>query len=536
MEAMPRNRRRWVGPLIVLGVLLLIVFIRVRLKDIPLERDEGEYAYAGQLILQGIPPYKLAYNMKLPGTYAAYAVILFLFGQTPAGIHLGLMLVNAATTILMFFLAKRLFGELAAVVAAAAYALLSTGAAILGLQAHATHFVVLAAVAGLLLFVQDCSVGSLHTLFWSGMLFGVAFVMKQPGLFFSMFAGLLVIYDGWRRKQPWNAMLCRVGIFGLGVVLPFALTCALMALCGVFPRFWFWVFDYARAYGWITSIGDGLRAFENTAPEVVGPASGIWVLALVGATAFSWDRTIRRHAVFGLGLLLFSFLAVCPGLYFRPHYFILMLPTVALLAAVAVDSVTRLLLQPRGGASFAFVPALVFLGAFGYALVAQGDILFEKDALSVCRFIYPGDPFSEALQVADYIDAHTDSTARIAVLGSEPEIYFYSRRHSATGYIYSFALSEHQPYAARMQQEMFAEVEAARPEYLVVHPGAWFLARSSGIKERLAWANGYVLQNYEITGIVDQSTPDKTEFHWDQEVRTYHPRSVLLYVLRKKRT
>lgn len=37
----------------------------------PLERDEGEYAYAGQLMLQGIPPYQLAYNMKLPGTYAA---------------------------------------------------------------------------------------------------------------------------------------------------------------------------------------------------------------------------------------------------------------------------------------------------------------------------------------------------------------------------------------------------------------------------------------------------------------------------------
>ena len=55
-------------------VFTLVVAIRIRLLGIPLERDEGEYAYAGQLILQGIPPYKLAYNMKFPGTYAAYAV------------------------------------------------------------------------------------------------------------------------------------------------------------------------------------------------------------------------------------------------------------------------------------------------------------------------------------------------------------------------------------------------------------------------------------------------------------------------------
>ncbi len=68
----------------VLLVVLLAAFIRYRLLDMPLERDEGEYAYAGQLILQGIPPYELAYNMKLPGTYYAYALGMAVFGQTTA--------------------------------------------------------------------------------------------------------------------------------------------------------------------------------------------------------------------------------------------------------------------------------------------------------------------------------------------------------------------------------------------------------------------------------------------------------------------
>ena len=71
-----------------LTLTLLFTFaIRFHLRNIPLERDEGEYAYAGQLMLEGIPPYQLAYNMKLPGTYAAYAVILAIFGQIPSGIH-----------------------------------------------------------------------------------------------------------------------------------------------------------------------------------------------------------------------------------------------------------------------------------------------------------------------------------------------------------------------------------------------------------------------------------------------------------------
>ena len=111
-----------------LAILLLVItlfgVIRYRLRDMPLERDEGEYAYSGQLMLQGIPPYKLAYNMKLPGIYAAYAAVMAIFGETPAGIHLGLLLVNAASVVLLYLLASLLFGRLAGIIAACSYALL----------------------------------------------------------------------------------------------------------------------------------------------------------------------------------------------------------------------------------------------------------------------------------------------------------------------------------------------------------------------------------------------------------------------------
>src|ERR1700733_6841410 len=93
--------------LMVLLVLLFVGFIRFRLLDIPLERDEGEYAYAGQLILQGIPPYELVYNMKLPGTYFAYALGMAVFGQTIAGIHLTLMVANSLTIIFVFLLGRK---------------------------------------------------------------------------------------------------------------------------------------------------------------------------------------------------------------------------------------------------------------------------------------------------------------------------------------------------------------------------------------------------------------------------------------------
>ena len=72
----PSTTAPWLPWAIVLLVILLAAAVRIRLLQIPLERDEGEYAYAGQMILQGIPPYESAFNMKFPGVYGAYALIL----------------------------------------------------------------------------------------------------------------------------------------------------------------------------------------------------------------------------------------------------------------------------------------------------------------------------------------------------------------------------------------------------------------------------------------------------------------------------
>src|SRR5439155_9664052 len=200
----PARPARW--PWICLGLILLfVVVVRIRLLPVPLERDEGEFAYAGQLILEGIPPYQLAYNVKLPGIYAAYALVMAVFGQTPAGIHLGLLLVNLGAIVLLFFLARRLFDSYAAVIASATYALMSTSTAVLGLRAHATHFVVLAALGGFVLLLRGLESRRALTLFSSGLLFGVAVLMKQHGVFLGIFAFGVLLHNEWSTKIAANS-------------------------------------------------------------------------------------------------------------------------------------------------------------------------------------------------------------------------------------------------------------------------------------------------------------------------------------------
>ena len=504
------------------GLVALIVLssglIRFRLRDMPLERDEGEYAYVGQLMLEGIPTYQQAYAMKLPGTYAAYAVMMAVFGQTPAGIHLGLILVNAATIVLVFLLARRLFGKLAGIVACASYALLSTSESVLGFAAHATHFVVLPALAGILILLRALENRRWWLYFASGVLLGLAFLMKQPGIFFVLFGGLYLLISEAKPPVDYRGLARRMGAFTIGAILPFALTCLWLLRAGLFHKFWFWTFVYASQYTSSNSILAAIPVLQLVGPGVVGASVFVWVVAAIGFTALFWDRESRPHASFTVAFLLFSFLAVCPGFYFRGHYFILMLPAVAVLAGLAISAGTRKA-QELGRKAFAVLPALLFVAAGIYSVIEQRQFLFVDDPMTATRSVYAPSPFTEAPQIAEYIRTHSSPEARIAVLGSEPELYFYAHRRSASGYIYMYELMEEQKFAAQMQQEAIREMEAAAPEYIVnVNVFFSWFPRPNSDRAIFQWARSYIQQHYELVGLVDLQ-PQSSGFRWDDAAR-----------------
>src|SRR5437667_2082607 len=233
----------------VMAVVVLLAVIRLRVADLPLERDEGEYAYAGQLILQGIPPYQLAYNMKFPGTYYAYSMILALFGQTPWAIHVGLLILNGGTTIVLFFLGRKLVGIFAAAVGASAFAVMTLDHGIMGVFGHATHFVLLPALGGLLVLLRAIESKRPVGCVVAGALLGTAVLMKQQSIFFALFAAALLWWH--ERAQPtgrWLQLLLRWSLLAAGAAVPFAALCALFVAQGVLGRFWFWAFQYAIQY------------------------------------------------------------------------------------------------------------------------------------------------------------------------------------------------------------------------------------------------------------------------------------------------
>jgi hypothetical protein len=377
----------------------------------------------------------------------------------------------------------------------------------MGTQAHATHFVVLAALGGTLLLLHYSGSHRLATLWWSGLLFGLAFVMKQQGVFFGLFGLLYLAATEWRvpRKLP------KLIVFGAALAAPFGLTCLLLWRAGVFEKFWFWTFTYARAYTSEVSFSRGTELFAESFLPILQQNAALWVLAAAGLARLWWEKAGRPSAAFASALLFFSFLAVCPGLYFRSHYFVLLLPAVALLAGAAV----------RGRLSCCLLAAALLFSVFW-----QREFLFRMSPVEASREMYGSNPFPEAIPVASYIRAHSGKSSTIAVMGSEPEIYFYAGRHSATSCLYLYPLMEHQPYAQAMQADLIREVTAAAPEFVVevVDDSSWPRLKESADRV-FEWWSGYRGRYYRRVGIADMISDDRTDFVWDAAAEGYQPRS-----------
>lgn len=508
-----------------LVIIALVVMSRVRLLGLPLERDEGEYAYAGQLLLQGVPPYTAAYNMKLPGTYAAYAAIMAAFGQTETGIRLGLLVVNLATAWLVFLAGRRIADASAGATAAATFAVLSASPAVMGMWAHATHFVALCAMAGTLALLVALENGRWWQWLLSGLGFGAALVMKQHGVFFVL-VGVAALVRRWRKQQPASTAEAAKagGCYLLGAATPLALTCLVVALAGAWDRFWFWTVVYAGQYASHIPLADGVWLLAQSAARIIAAAPLPTLLALAGLWWLTRSEAAVRHRLTVFALLATSFLSVCPGFYFREHYFIPLVPAAALLAGIA----GRALLHRFGGRSCA---AAVAAGVAS-PLLLLGGFHFTWPAERITRAVFTMNPFLEAREVAAYLRAHTEPGDRIAVLGSEPQIYFLAGRRSATGHIYAYGLMEPHPHALAMQKELALEVERAQPAFVVLSesPASW---RATEQSERwmLGWINEFIPKHYELAGIARQDQRGHVTLDWAKPGRqlSMGPHTLLVY-------
>jgi len=362
-------------------------------------------------------------------------------------------------------------------------------------------------VPGAWLLWNALATGGRRAFFFSGLLFGLAFMMKQPGICFGLFALAMITWQALQKHNLLSREFLRTLLtLGAGMLLPFAIFCLAACVAGDFGRFWFWTVQYAGNYAGQRSVAEGSAALANNLLDQLSPYGGFWLLAAAGLLFATRAREKRNELGFALAFMVFAFLATTPGLYFRNHYFVLVLPAFALILGIGLER-CHAFFSTRG---MPWVTAALLALVAGGSLFVQRTLLFMLSPVQFNQAIYPGNPFPESVQIGQYIREHSRPEARVAVVGSEPQLYFYARRHSATGYIYTYPLLESQPYASRMQREMIDEIETAKPEFivLVTYKLSWLKKPSSDLTIFKTMGQ-YARQYYEPVAAVGRRPEDQ---------------------------
>ena len=71
------------------------------------------------------------------------------------------------------------------------------------------------------------------------------------------------------------------------------------------------------------------------------------------------------------------------------------------------------------------IPLGILILVLGCPIWIQKDFFFNLSIPKATRLTYNTNPFLESFEMAKYIRDHSDKEDKIAILVSEPQIYFY---------------------------------------------------------------------------------------------------------------
>jgi 4-amino-4-deoxy-L-arabinose transferase-like glycosyltransferase len=500
-------------------VILLVVILRIHLIDIPLERDEGIFAYFGRLIFQGGIPYKEAYDFKPPLLFLIYGFFINFIQDGIYGIRIGLLLFNIGSIIFLFLIVRRLINPLTALLASAIYGFLTVAYNFLGQAAHATQLLMLPTLAGIWLMLKTSKQPTFWKYYLAGFLVGMGFVIKQTALFFCIFAVFFFFLSQLTRAKAETQRFIYEGVSLItGIASPLLIIFIWMFSIGNFAAFWFWNFTYPQVYGALVPLSNAYKSFLGSMHFVIGNLEWIYVIALMGLVVLYLDKSLAKSRLFISLFLFFSISGVIPGYFFYPHYYVVILPALAICVAIFLYW-TGLRMASVLKKPFLQYSSLFFLIALLSVAIYRDRIYYVTGTPKfISKMIYSTNPFSEALQISSYIKNNSAPADKIFIFGNEPEILFYSDRKAATPFLNISHLTTSRP---PLFTQMFTEISAAlnndKPKFVIVVniKASWQRVDRNVVR----WMEDYIKSHYKLTGIVDIIDADITNYYWDDDLR-----------------
>lgn len=409
-----------------IALVLLTIFIRLpSLLHPQAIDDEAVYSVVANEIVDGGLPYRDAIERKPPLLFWTYAAVFEAAGKYNwRALHVLALAWTLGTMAGLFAIGRRLFNQETGLVAALLYGVFQSWAVGKNLALNGEMLMNLP-----LVWAWSIGLGTSRSrlrpeLFGAGVLLCAGFLLKQPAAIAAVPLGIYLLLPSYRTSRGITKSMSMVhaAMLTAGFFAALGLVAMVLAREGILGEAFYWTFtnhDMPHVF-WTTGGLHTLAFIGACLPLVVGAGmafrdrKGLWA-----------GSKPERTALFGL--LFASLIGTAAGARFYPHYYIQLVPALALLAA---PHYVQLWSSRTGPRLWFFQPA-----------VMAGWMAFTVIGFSISHWIMLAGN-RKPTEMASYLTKHSAPNDRIFVWGrGSAQVYLQARRRPASRYVLTFPLT-----------------------------------------------------------------------------------------------
>lgn len=446
-------------------VLAFLIFIyRLPFLSVPLERDEGGYAYLGWLWTTGKAiPYLQSFDHKFPPVFLVYSIASLLGGNNFISIRILAFIYFFLVVLVFYFLCLKLAGRLSAFLATFLLIIYLSSLRLEGSNFNTEILYLLPLLISTFLIwkIKETTKNFFVLVFIAGLISALAALFKPAAILPA--GGLFFWLLFFQRKISIVPLML---IFAAGFLLPILIIIIYFYQYQALPSLVENLVDYNQKYNadglWIltapASKGGGIFNILNwlkTVPEVIGPFVALSLVALYTyrkSKSYLWWVSLIYIVSSWIG-------AKLGGTREFPHYYI---PLVAGLSFCSLLFFEKLIKSKRTNLAM-----LITLILAGLVIVPEASNLISGP-LGVLKgeFGTYGYWFNDAPKVAKWITKNTHKSDSLLIWANEPEIYFYTQRKSLTEHINFYSFFYRPP---AVKENWLKGVKSSPPKWIITY-------------------------------------------------------------------
>lgn len=503
---------------IVVGWLALFRFNSITSS---FERDEGEYAYGGQILHDGGVLYKEDFMQKPPMIIYTYYVAEFFSPKTFAP-RILMLLFLAFATLLGFDILDKEYSRRAAVIFLILFPALASVPFFDSLSAQPEIFLILPFIASLWCYFKYFREKNTWCLPAIGVFSALAFLYKPivlPAVCFVMLCAVIG-----RKKDGkffYKEQMKRFFFISAGFIMAMFIAIVPVLMRGGFLYMW----DSAFKYNYYYSSVVGLDF-----PLLYAILFLLWPMLLLAVWCLC--REIK-HNYFFICVLFALFVGTAAGSF--THYYIIVLPVVSIIAAISLDGLADHVpslstIKKRNLFACSISLLLVFYLWFPY----KDRFIMSADEITMDQF--GTSPFRESVLMASELEKITSPNDTVFIYGNEPQILYYAHRKSATRFVITYPLTLNTPLRDAYVRELITQITNDHPKAIVTDgmpPFQAFLRGPRFLTPLAGDVTGLIMNDYTFVGAIITNY-ETGEFSFDSSFGDLKGRDVELALFVRK--